>query len=335
MSQIKPLDDIERIPKDFEKRLLKMKATEYQTLLLFYFLAILEGYLDKKYLDHIGLLSSGLYTLLKNNISPQELAEASNKLEKFYKQFAQLYGEGSCGLNVHNIGVHLAEFVGRFGPLWCHSTFPFEDLNSSILHVHGTGDVTKQAFRLKENKMHLTSLLINKSIPAGKHLDYIRKLLNDVHHSWKKLSPSDSEGVKIAGAITKIQNPSPAIIHRFGPEARHCFRIMKGKKKFYARGYTRMKKRVCYYVSDVNGKHWLMDEFIIDPEKKVYAACFEVTTSKLDNNFSHMLKVESVSDQTEYVEVERLCEKVMFIDCGRGPQYLIPMPNPYGHAVFK
>ncbi len=335
MAKIKPTDEIERMPKDFEKRYSKMKATENQAILLFYLYAMFDGVLDDKYLDHLGLLSSGLFILLGNNISPQDLQKASKMLSKFYKQLPVLYGKGTCGLNVHNIGVHLAEFVANFGPLWCHSTFPFEDLNSSILHVHGTGDVIDQVFRLKENRMFLASQIRNKSIPQGKHADYMNKLFSSGHHSWRNLSPTESEGIQTAGSRHKIQNPSKEIIDNFGQNAKHCYRITKGSTKFYSRAYSRMSRRVCYYVSDVQGKYWLIEEFIINEQEKVFASVHEVVTSQAHQNFCHMLKVESVGQHVQFLEAENLHAKLMFVDCETGSQYLVPLPNPYGHTVIK
>lgn len=65
-----------------------------------------------------------------------------------YSKFGELCGEGSCGLNVHNVGVHLVTFVRKWGPVWgwSWSCFPSEDMNADILKtVHGT-DVTVSFF---------------------------------------------------------------------------------------------------------------------------------------------------------------------------------------------
>lgn len=54
-------------------------------------------------------------------------------------------GDGSCGLNVHNTGAHLADYVEGWGPLWAWSTFGFEDMNGTIMDLtHGTGNVCRQ-----------------------------------------------------------------------------------------------------------------------------------------------------------------------------------------------
>ena len=54
-------------------------------------------------------------------------------------------GDGSCGLNVHNTGAHLVEYVEGWGPLWAWSTFGFGDMNGTIMDLtHGTGNVCRQ-----------------------------------------------------------------------------------------------------------------------------------------------------------------------------------------------
>ena len=54
-------------------------------------------------------------------------------------------GDGSCGLNVHNSGAHLVEYVEGWGPLWAWSTFGFEDMNGTIMDLtHGTRNVCRQ-----------------------------------------------------------------------------------------------------------------------------------------------------------------------------------------------
>ena len=42
-------------------------------------------------------------------------------------------GNGSCGLNIHNTGAHLADYVEGWGPLWTWSTFGFEDITGTIM----------------------------------------------------------------------------------------------------------------------------------------------------------------------------------------------------------
>ena len=61
----------------------------------------------------------------------------------------QFTGAGSCGLNVHNAGAHLVDYVKGWGPLWAWSTFGFEDMNGTLMDFcHGTGNVCRQVNEL-------------------------------------------------------------------------------------------------------------------------------------------------------------------------------------------
>ena len=54
-------------------------------------------------------------------------------------------GISNCGINVHSL-LHLTYFVRRFGPLWTHSAFSFENQMKNFLnHSHAThGNIGKQ-----------------------------------------------------------------------------------------------------------------------------------------------------------------------------------------------
>ena len=75
-------------------------------------------------------------------------------LGQFHSTFEKLYGMKNCGLNIHNIGAHLVDYVEMHGPLWAWSCFPFEDMNQLLVKsAHGTEDVCRQLLCLmKSNK---------------------------------------------------------------------------------------------------------------------------------------------------------------------------------------
>ena len=88
--------------------------------------------------------------LAKSNILKTDVNRASILLDTFYRDFDKLHGEGSMGLNVHNIGRHLVDFETLYGPIYGWSCFGFENANAHLLvRVHGTGDVTKQILDMK------------------------------------------------------------------------------------------------------------------------------------------------------------------------------------------
>ena len=155
LSKIKPPDFIERLPRDLEKHYSSFKATELQSWLLYYALPCLDGVLPEIYLDHFSKISEAVYILLGDDLSNKALCHAEELLHSFYSTFEDLYGKGSCGLNVHNAGSHLVHYVRLFGPLWAWSCFPFEDSNASLLQsTHGTGCVIKQVFQCRQAQFY-------------------------------------------------------------------------------------------------------------------------------------------------------------------------------------
>ncbi|KAJ4940327.1 hypothetical protein JOQ06_026635, partial [Pogonophryne albipinna] len=151
LSHIQPPDFIERLPRDLEVHHNHLKATEYQSWLLFDALPCMDGILPDDYLRHFAHLSEAIHILLGDAVTAEALDRAASLLDTFYKDFATLYSEGSCGINFHNAGFHLVSCIRQWVPLWAWSCFCFEDANAMILQaVHGTGDVTKQVIRFKE-----------------------------------------------------------------------------------------------------------------------------------------------------------------------------------------
>lgn len=117
------------------------KASDFYYFLLFEAVPSLHGILPDKYFQHFLLLVKGIYTLLKSGITQKELNEADLLLQLFVAQFKTLYGERSQTHNVHQL-IHLVLCVRRFGPLFCFSAFPYEDLNGMIAKAtHGTNYV--------------------------------------------------------------------------------------------------------------------------------------------------------------------------------------------------
>lgn len=108
-----------------------LKASELRNLLIYYLPIITDRILPKKYIKHIQLLSSAIYTLLKPNISDSELNEAEEKLKRFVEDFQAHYGQLNMTMNIHCL-LHIVDCVRNFGPLWCYSMFSFEGYNGLL-----------------------------------------------------------------------------------------------------------------------------------------------------------------------------------------------------------
>ena len=156
MKNIKPPVTIERLPRNLEKHYQHFKATELQSWLLYYSIPCVKGFLGDEYMENLACLANAVYILLGDEITQSGLEKAADLLNQFYSSFQRLYGNGSCGLNVHNTSLHLPECVKMWGPIWCWSCFPFEDANSMLLQaLHGTDNVLKQVMKYRQATLNI------------------------------------------------------------------------------------------------------------------------------------------------------------------------------------
>ncbi|KAG4079197.1 hypothetical protein HA402_015853 [Bradysia odoriphaga] len=140
---IKPIREIVRKPRSLENRS-KFKASEFRSILLYYFPVCLVGLLPNEYVKHVRLLSAATYILLKSTITREEIDKAEKMLHQFVAQHQKLFGIESMVMNIHLLK-HVAECVRSLGPLWCHSAFSFERNNGVLLKkANGTTDVLLQ-----------------------------------------------------------------------------------------------------------------------------------------------------------------------------------------------
>lgn len=333
LQNIKPPDLIQRLPRNLEAHYQHLKATEFQAWLLFYALPCLIGTLPQKYLEHFAQLSEAIHILLGQKITEQQLDRATTLLDAFYADFSDLYGKGSCGLNVHNAGAHLIYFVKQWGPLWAWSCFGFEDMNSFILQaVHGTGNVTKQVIHFQE-----AQTLLRKHTPSR----------NQPGACWTNLKAA--ENCMIAGAVHPFDGGGNEayFIQKTGATSlsslQKVLRIVVGQQKLYSLEYGRMKKKISNVCLTDEGDMVSVQYFLYNKENNMVfavAKCLIYCDSSLDVlQAGRHLKAVSVdnSDTFSIIDVSAIKEKLFFID----PQpnvsspFVARIPNLHGHAVFK
>lgn len=329
LNSIKPPESMERLPRDLEKNYTHFKATELQAWLIYYGIPCVEGILPNKYLEHFACLAEGVYFLLGDKISKNDLQRAHILLDAFFRNFSNLYPAGSCGLNVHNIGMHMVEYVRVLGPLWSWSCFPFEDCNSMITKtVHGTGDVTKQVMKIKE-----AQALLRNNLPL------IFKGKN-----WKNLKPVAN--CEIAGAITEVPKDENTnfILEELGLSDTSCIkkvdRAMLNGKKMYSGSYTRMKRRICNTFLTKRGIACSVKYFIFHEQTQLIFA-FVIPLYLTEYRIGELragkyLFTSTACDKCKLLLVNELEENLWYIDPKvNGKIFIAKMPNSYGHSVFK
>ena len=253
LTNMKPTDQIPRMPRKLEKHLHHFKANELQMWLLYYSIPSLLEYLQPPYLDHFALLVEGIYILLSDVIDEEKLVRADMVLTSFYQQFEVLYGKNNCTLNIHNVS-HLTQYVKQLGPLWAYSCFPFEDMNGTLIKlVHGTGDVCVQilwSIQTLKRLSHDTQYISDPHLQG-----YVQRLMSI---GRKVKIKHEAINCKIAGAVTE-----------FIPEMELCeklcqlleipslsglgtcskaLRVVIGNITYFSKQYTRLSSRVGHIV---------------------------------------------------------------------------------------
>jgi hypothetical protein len=140
---IKPPCNVARFPQTIKDKKL-WKASEWRLWLLMYSMPCLNGVLPEKYYKNLVLFVEAIYILLQEDITVEEVQQADLMLFHFVCDMQLLYGKKFCVYNVHLL-THLSQAVKKFGPLWTHSLFAFENANGNLLrHVKGTTGVPQQ-----------------------------------------------------------------------------------------------------------------------------------------------------------------------------------------------
>ena len=155
---IKPPHDLSRTPRtprDFSH----WKASECRSWLLYYSVPCLEGVLRTKYLQHWCHLVNGVYALLQDSVSDNDLRYAEGALRAFSRDMEALYGKENMTSNIH-ASLHLSDCVRDLGPLWSCSAFPFDGFMMTIKkYIRGTTRVPQQVA-----STYLMSQLVRKHV---------------------------------------------------------------------------------------------------------------------------------------------------------------------------
>ena len=142
--RIKPPHEVQRTPTPISTTLKHWKASEYRAWILFYTLPILTHFLPSDYVHHLALLVTTMHIFLSTEITAEQASEADRMLHLCCELIPTLYMKELCTYNMHNL-LHMTECVRRFGPLWCYSSFGFENFNWFLKkHCHGTRNVLPQ-----------------------------------------------------------------------------------------------------------------------------------------------------------------------------------------------
>ena len=136
----------QKILSQFKRRVRSLNDYKYwkahEILIFFLYLTpLMAPYMEKKYYDHLQLLTKSLRSLFSNCISKHDLQVAEQDLATFLASMDDLYGKEYITLNFHQL-FHLVDTVRLHGPMWCFTCFPYESFNKILVgFVHGTNHV--------------------------------------------------------------------------------------------------------------------------------------------------------------------------------------------------
>ncbi len=179
-------------------------------------------------------------------------------LDCLYKEdFSELYGEGSCGLNIHNVARHLVQYVWLWGRLFAWSTFGFEDGNADIKQAaHGTRDVTKQILQFKSFQSTLLAIDTDR-MPHLKVATLLKQMRPSFTNQWT--GGHFAKNCILAGAAKTADIPHDN--EAFVLQKNKCWHTDDFRKflrvkirssmhvhKLYVQQYTRMYRRICNIV---------------------------------------------------------------------------------------
>lgn len=162
ISSIKPPKFIHRLPRDVSQ-FGHWKASELKHWFYFWSPVLLRGIMLPNLYNHYMKLVKAIALLDQDEILKEEVETAKLLLDGFVRDFEGLYGKRHCNMNLHLL-LHLADNVLKFGPLWVHSCFSFENLNGQLLKlISGTTknidtQVTNSHWQFLEFFNHLTNL---------------------------------------------------------------------------------------------------------------------------------------------------------------------------------
>ncbi|CAC5407048.1 unnamed protein product [Mytilus coruscus] len=258
-----------------------------------------------------------------------------------YVDFAILYGEGSSGLNVSNIGQHLVFYVQHWGPIFAWSYFGFKSANANILSfAHGNKDVTKQILGMKEAHMivHSTSICPDTSCGA-----FFKDMNKRFSKKWK--NTQEMNDCSIAGAVKPFVLPdysTSEFVNTFctSPNIsvlRSALRVEVNNEQFYGKYYTKMKAKLSYVAFCEGCNIVQIQSFILNRvTNNVYVLGLRLDISQhtfLYVDGHHIMCVEKTTDVV-ILKVNKLKEKLFYMEV-ENKIYVARVPNVHGRGVLK
>lgn len=284
---IKPCRFINRRIETFDKYK-QFKASQLRHFLL-YFYPVLDGFLDKKYYNHLRLLSSSIYILLQTEISETQLNIAKQNLQQFVTSYQNIYGMTNMTMNAHSL-THLVDCVEKMGPLWAYSMFSFESYNGTL-----------KAYASKSNNVInqiVEKVALRSARPEKIEMSQTERLGNEIK-THLSISPCERE------LINMIKK---------NDECKFFSTFKRGSVMYTSRNYTKAKKTIDYFISVKNDKFGKV-EYFFECSNQNYVVISEYVVEKKVDQFIEV-KPRTCLSKTIIKPVNEIIDKYIYMQIG-------------------
>ena len=135
--------------KDIEQEYLDSYA--WKAWMLYFCLPMCSAFIPTNLLEHFVLFVNSTYTLLKVEITKDELNKCERDLMAFVAHYETHYGTSNMSFNVHVV-VHLVMSFRMSGPMWATSALPFESNIYALKQtINGPKSMEHQMFEIFES----------------------------------------------------------------------------------------------------------------------------------------------------------------------------------------
>ena len=300
---------------------MKPKASELKNWLLIFSLPCLDDILDKTALEHYILLVKCAYTLLKAEISKQELEECEIDLLKFVCHYEMLHGEEKMTFNVHAL-LHAVQSIRKIGPTSMNSAFACESFIYILKQfISGPNGMDKQIAR-----KHLQSLIFKTGnaqifLNSEETIIYCKDLFMP-----KRLLIFNKEN---GDNVTYVGRGFPEVIEEFMEEGLVYTKCIFENVDYYSVFYSRANKTDDTIVELLTGEFWRILK-IVDLNGNCYfhLSLFKVFDIEPFNGISHIKRIKNEGLKKGTISIQNVICKFILVSVKNG-RYLCKLPQTF------
>lgn len=319
--QIRRPQEIHRLTRTMQQ-IKKFKGSEFESWLLYDALPCLEDILDEDKLASFCLLVDSIGRLLGTHITPEDIQQCNIQLLQFFADCQRFYGPTAMTFNMHMV-LHLAEAVIQGGPLWCYSTFPFENGIFRIKqHISSPANVMQQ-IAVK----HLKRKILKSNIEHNSRTPECQEFCENLweQKSLKRCITTDN-GLTLIGAGVRNKKISQSLAQYLDcPESPVTCYKRSNFKGMILRSieYTRPQKTDDTMVKLRNGQFFQIHHFIESNQTGyVHGQIISATQYQCNEVIVHHLwNVSSLEGPEMIIHPDEIQEKLIHITID-GKNYL-------------